>query len=337
MTGLYHKTVFISYSQDSTNHMDWVKKLADYLQTRGIRVILDQYHLNAGKNMTLFMETSIESADKVLIILTPEYKAKSDGRNAGVGYEYSMISSELFDIQNNNTKFIPVLRSGGKQSSLPIFLKQFIYVDMRDDTLFDVNAFKLLREILDSPEIVQPPLGEIPDLQSSAVDPILAMATSIQTKIELEKRKKSYLESHEALNTERQNLTNTFRIIHDKAEDYKNKTKLFFKADYKSGYEGVYCLTLISNGLSAGILLSIPAYSFLNQAKLMVKVWNKPVSVMRESLYPPGELQELKSYEFTASVDDDLNIIWICDEISIKTADLQSFVFQKLLEEVAQQ
>jgi hypothetical protein len=70
-------TVFISYSWDSKDHKDWVRKLADYLIDNGVNVILDQYDLAAGKILTYFMESAVEKADKVIIILTPGYKLKS--------------------------------------------------------------------------------------------------------------------------------------------------------------------------------------------------------------------------------------------------------------------
>ena len=46
--------------------------------------ILDQYDLDAGKNMILFMEKSVEDSDKVLIILTPKYNFKAKSREKGV-------------------------------------------------------------------------------------------------------------------------------------------------------------------------------------------------------------------------------------------------------------
>ena len=112
------KTVFISYSWDNTEHQEWVLQLAKDLMTKfGIDVILDQFELSAGKDLTYFMESAIEKADKVLVILTPKYKVKAENRESGVGYETSMITQELFESPISKVKFIPVLRVG-KQAEI---------------------------------------------------------------------------------------------------------------------------------------------------------------------------------------------------------------------------
>ena len=90
-------TVFISYSWDNEKHKSFVRRMATDLRVEyGINVLLDQFELNAGKNLTQFLDNSINIADKVLMILTPNYKLKAEKRNGGVGYEYSIVSQTLF-------------------------------------------------------------------------------------------------------------------------------------------------------------------------------------------------------------------------------------------------
>jgi hypothetical protein len=158
---------FISYSWDSKDHKEWVLKLAMLLTENGVYVLLDQFDLKAGKNMNLFMEKSIEEADKVLIILTPNYKIKSENRKGGVGFEYSICTQRLFENQRNNEKFIPVLRSGDIGVSAPSFLKVFLYHDMSDNSTFDDSLQGLLRVLYDTPLIKRPKLGIKPDFGSS--------------------------------------------------------------------------------------------------------------------------------------------------------------------------
>ncbi|WP_051929381.1 toll/interleukin-1 receptor domain-containing protein [Flavobacterium sp. 83] len=118
------RKVFISYSWDNSEHQEWVLSLAkDLMNKFGIQVILDQFELSAGKDLTYFMESSIENADKVLIILTPNYKIKAEDRKSGVGYETSMITQEIFESSITKIKFIPILRVGDSKSSSPKFLK----------------------------------------------------------------------------------------------------------------------------------------------------------------------------------------------------------------------
>ena len=91
-----HKKVFISYSWDSEAHRNWILQLANKLIENGVNVILDQHESTAGKNLTHSMEKNIKESDKVLLILTPNYKIKAEGRLGGVGFEYSLINEELY-------------------------------------------------------------------------------------------------------------------------------------------------------------------------------------------------------------------------------------------------
>ncbi len=78
--------VFISYSWDNEAHKQWVVEVASTLTENGIYVYFDRYDLYAGKDMMYFMETSVRNADKVVIIMTPNYKIKAEKRTGGVGY-----------------------------------------------------------------------------------------------------------------------------------------------------------------------------------------------------------------------------------------------------------
>ena len=155
-------TVFISYSWDDEEHKKWILDLANKLTTDGgIYVRLDRYDLKTGNEMTHFMEKSVNLSDKVILIMTPNYKDKADNRRGGVGYEYSMITQNLYE-NLDNEKFIPVLRKGSYDESAPHFLKSFISHDMTIDTSFENDFKNLLRIIYDEPELVRPKLGTRP-------------------------------------------------------------------------------------------------------------------------------------------------------------------------------
>ncbi|PKP41055.1 MAG: hypothetical protein CVT93_09775 [Bacteroidetes bacterium HGW-Bacteroidetes-10] len=156
-------TVFISYSWDSDEHKEWVLNLANKLSGdgSGIYVILDRYDLGVGKTMTQFMEKSVNQADRVLLIMTPDYKDKADNRVGGVGYEYSMITQEFYENQSND-KFIPIRRKGKFDESAPKFLKSIISHDMTNDLTFEKDFNDLIRVIYNEPEIKRPPLGKKP-------------------------------------------------------------------------------------------------------------------------------------------------------------------------------
>lgn len=155
--------VFISYSWDDEQHKEWVMNLAEYLCKNGIDVILDRWELNElGKPLPNFMEKSIQDCKRVICIMTPNYKNKTDNLEGGVGYEYSIISANIFsNIQT--TKFIPLLRKGNEDDAIPISLKGRLYIDMRDKDNFEDKRKELLRDIFKEPEFKKPPIGKKPN------------------------------------------------------------------------------------------------------------------------------------------------------------------------------
>ena len=155
-------TVFISYSWDNDEHNNWILNLSKRLFDNGVQVILDRYELKPGSNMMHFMEQSIPKADKVLIIFTPNYKRKAEGREGGVGFEYSILNTELYKQIANNEKYIPILKSGSFDESIPNFIQQFIAVDMTNEIQFEPKLNDLLLAIYNKPLIEKPKLGESP-------------------------------------------------------------------------------------------------------------------------------------------------------------------------------
>lgn len=155
--------VFISYSWDSEEHKEWILKFATDLRTNGVDIILDRYELRGGKNIPHFMETAIESADKVLIVFTENYKLKASGRSGGVGYEYSLLNNEICQNITNNNKYIPILKSGSIQTSVPFFMKQYIAVDMTSQLNYDESLREVLHCIFDRPIIKKPEIGQVPE------------------------------------------------------------------------------------------------------------------------------------------------------------------------------
>lgn len=153
--------VFISYSWDDEAHKKWVLSLANNLTKNGVYVFLDQYDLNAGKDMTQFMESSVREADKVLLIMTPNFKNKAEKRESGVGYEVSIITSEIFNNQKTD-KFIPIVKKGKREECVPSFIRSRIDIDMSNDSSFDAAFEELLRTIYNKPKVARPPIGKKP-------------------------------------------------------------------------------------------------------------------------------------------------------------------------------
>lgn len=158
----HHPSVFISYSWDSDQHKQWVLNLANRLCENGVYVYLDQYDLKMGKDMTHFMENAINKSDRILVIGTPTYQKRAMGREKGVGFEYSIIATDLMNNLNTD-RFIPILRIGPKEQALPLLLQSRIGAFMDNDDKFDEVFVELLRAIYDEPKVQRPPLGKKPD------------------------------------------------------------------------------------------------------------------------------------------------------------------------------
>jgi formylglycine-generating enzyme required for sulfatase activity len=153
---------FISYSWDSEPHKAWVRKLATRLRDNGIDAILDQFHCKPGMDLTEFMEKSVRESSFVLLVCTPTFAQKANAGAGGVGYEKAIVTGEIFTGEAGQTKFIPVLREGEAKESLPSYLKSRLFVDFRDDTIFENRLEELLRHFYDEPLHPAPPIGPRP-------------------------------------------------------------------------------------------------------------------------------------------------------------------------------
>jgi len=151
---------FVSYSWDDEGHKAWVKKLATRLREDGVNIILDQWHVVPGTQLPEFMERAVRESDFVLIVCTPRYKGKSDGRIGGVGYEGHIMTAEVF-AKYNHEKFIPLLRNGRWGDAAPWWLSGKYYIDLRGEPYREDEYRRLLNTLHRRNEV--PPLGPIPD------------------------------------------------------------------------------------------------------------------------------------------------------------------------------
>ena len=123
--------VFFSYSHDDEDHKNWVQAAARDLASRGMEPILDQDDLGPGHDILQFAEAAVESSTFVLMVCTPNYALKANNRMHGVGWEVSIITSEIF--AGATGKFIALLRRGTPETSIPKFMKTKLYIDVRND------------------------------------------------------------------------------------------------------------------------------------------------------------------------------------------------------------
>jgi hypothetical protein len=138
--------VLIAYSWDDPDHRLWVRRFAERLRKDGVPVILDQFHLRLGDEMTQFMEQAVTRARHILIICTAKYKEKADRREGGAGYEGSIITSERVT-RDPKRAFIPVLRGPEGLDAIPIWAKGIFAADMRGDPYSDDTYQDLLKRL----------------------------------------------------------------------------------------------------------------------------------------------------------------------------------------------
>lgn len=158
-------SVLISYSWDDEDHKTWVRELAERIVINGVVVYLDQWHVKLGESLTLFMEEKITICDYVLVVCTPNYRAKSHGRRGGVGYEQQIISGEIASGVPRH-KFIPIVRTGefeiGSECAIPAHFLGIRALDMRSISVFEESFEELLRAIYGVPKYSPPALGAVP-------------------------------------------------------------------------------------------------------------------------------------------------------------------------------
>jgi hypothetical protein len=170
----------ISYSWEDSEHQQWITKFAERLQGEsGVEILFDKWHLNPGDDKLHFMEQAVVDNDYVIVVCTPTYATRANKRQGGVGYESMVITAGMAEHILTN-KFIPVLRKGTWASSLPIYLKSRMGVDLSDEPYHEGEYEKLLRALHKEP-IQPPPLASKPHFSKKPVFQVKATTAQDST------------------------------------------------------------------------------------------------------------------------------------------------------------
>ncbi|MEK6476055.1 toll/interleukin-1 receptor domain-containing protein [Catalinimonas sp. 4WD22] len=326
------KTVFISYSWDSPEHQEWVLNLAkNLIEKFGINVILDQFELSAGKDLTYFMESSIEEADKVLIILTPDYKLKAEGRKSGVGYETSMITQEIFESPISKVKFIPILRKGSLNISAPKFLKSKVYHQMDDDNLFINKLYDLTRIIYEKTLLEKPKLGKIPNFSKNDIDPIIDIANSLLDEEKINKEIDSILDSPKGVEIFRSETQKLNSLIKEKVTLYKSTTDIPFVCE-SDDYESIIVHAL---GYSASFYWRTAYVNSTKNSILLVRYWNGVVRLKsRSGYFPINEPKIVNEKRYHIDLNYKKEIVWLLNKESYNSREIVQSAFLFIIEEI---
>lgn len=313
------KTVFISYSWDNEEHKSWVLNLANYLVENGIDVILDQFDLSIGNEMTFFMEKAM-MADKILLILTPSYKTKADDRTGGVGYEYSLVTRDFYDKEPNKSKIIPILRSGDKDLSCPVFVQTKLFHNMSDDKLMDSKMFELIKIIVDEPLVKKPLLGELPDFDIENVPELDAALNKLKSKEEHANQKRIILNGMRG--------REMFVAAIDSILDFISHSLDYYTTNFNLNF------TIAKNPLKRTIHFSTVNYTYYigierlstnssSGARIITNFFQGPVGFEDRAFDYQGETKAIYRLKFKLDLDDKLNPIFVQEDniSSVLTSD----------------
>lgn len=122
-------SVFISYAH-LDSQADRVAGFVQFLHNclpRKIDILLDRKILGIGKNIPDYMDR-LEKSPVVVLLLTPEYKRRSESATGGVFREFDKIRRRFLE-EDNDFLVLPVLFEGTSVSAIPELFREQVYED----------------------------------------------------------------------------------------------------------------------------------------------------------------------------------------------------------------
>lgn len=174
--------VFISYSQDSVNHIQRVLELSNKLRNEGVDCVLDQYEASPSEGWPLWMDKKIRDAQYVLMICTEAYyrrvmREEAPGKGLGVRWEGNLIYQYIYNAGTENTKFVPVIFDPSHRSYIPTPLQGASYFCVDTQEGYE----DLYNRLLNRPKAEKPALGKLRPLPQKPVktNPIIYLTGPI--------------------------------------------------------------------------------------------------------------------------------------------------------------
>lgn len=156
--------VFISYAHESEQLSDSVLDFSDYLRSQGIDSEIDQYEEAPSEGWPKWMTRQIQEADFVLVVCSELFYRRANDNSGnddglGVKWETSLILQQLYTLNTNNKKYIPVIFQPSDTKHIPLPLQPYTYYELSKLE----NRVKLKDRLLGISKSKRPPLGAEPD------------------------------------------------------------------------------------------------------------------------------------------------------------------------------
>src|SRR5947209_1554166 len=119
--------VFISYAWEGQSHHDRVLALADWLESKGLELIFDQYDSNPLVPWPKWMAQAVDGADFILSICSKAYydrvtEEQPAGEGLGAQWEGSLIYNVLSADPVRRNKFVVIQFSQLDLDTIPLGL-----------------------------------------------------------------------------------------------------------------------------------------------------------------------------------------------------------------------
>lgn len=159
--------VFISYAYDSDRHKDHVRKLWHFLRSNGVDAQLDLGATDDRQDWALWMADEIRQADRVLIVASPAYRDRAEGRSGpdagrGVQWEGRLIRNAFYAEPHRIGRFVPVVLPEQTSAGVPDFLAPATSTVYKVHDFTTAGAEDLLRLLTSQPAHPEPFLGTPP-------------------------------------------------------------------------------------------------------------------------------------------------------------------------------
>lgn len=167
-------SVFISYAHDNEIHKAKVLELANKLTMEGLDCWIDRYVEGSNppkRGWPQWMEEKIRLSDFVLVVPSPKYKDRFEGKEKiGVGkggkFESILILNQLYENDTINDKFYSVIVSNGDEKDIIAPLMPFTRYNVTTEKGYD----QLYGLLTNQSEIVRPQVGKIRKLYNDNND-----------------------------------------------------------------------------------------------------------------------------------------------------------------------